>query len=129
MATLMTPLADPAEYDDPNMVKLVTDRSGGALYFSRSPIPASRSGGVPEDARRHIGLYAYRVRYLLQLAAAPVAPPERAERLEQLRALWLGIRIAVADAVETPPRGVDTEDDLAFIRALARQSAQQKRLP
>jgi 3-deoxy-manno-octulosonate cytidylyltransferase (CMP-KDO synthetase) len=129
MATLMTPLTDPAEYDDPNMVKLVTDRSGGALYFSRSPIPAGRGGGVPVDARRHIGLYAYRVRCLQQLAAAPVAPPERAERLEQLRALWLGFRIAVADAVEPPPRGVDTEDDLVIIRVLARQAAslEQKR--
>jgi len=61
MASLMTPLSDPSEYADPNMVKVVTDQAGGALYFSRSPIPASREGGVPSTGRRHIGLYAYRV--------------------------------------------------------------------
>jgi len=125
MATLMTPLSDPSEYTDPNMVKLVTDRTGGALYFSRSPIPASRDGSIPADARRHIGLYAYRVRCLKQLAAAPVAPPERAERLEQLRALWLGLRIVVADAVQSPARGVDTEEDLEFIRATVRRTAKR----
>lgn len=122
MATLMTPLAEPAEYGDPNMVKLVADQSGAALYFSRSPIPASRDGSVPPDARRHIGLYAYRVHCLRRLAATPVAPPERAERLEQLRALWLGCRIAVADAVVAPPRGVDTPEDLECIRAIVRQA-------
>jgi len=121
MATLMTPLADPAEYTDPNMAKVVTDRAGAAIYFSRAPIPASRSGGVPADARRHIGLYAYRVGCLRELAAAPVAPPEAAERLEQLRALWLGKRIAIADALEAPPRGVDTEHDLAWVRNAVRR--------
>lgn len=121
MATLMTPLIDEAEYRDPNMAKVVTDRSGAALYFSRAPIPASRDGSVPADARRHIGLYAYRVETLALLAAAPVAPPERHERLEQLRALWLGQRIVIADAVELPPRGVDTESDLEIIRGLVRK--------
>jgi 3-deoxy-manno-octulosonate cytidylyltransferase (CMP-KDO synthetase) len=116
MATLMTPLADPSEYRDPNMAKVVTSRDGAAIYFSRSPIPASRDGAVPPDARRHIGLYAYRVGCLKALAAAPVAPPERAERLEQLRALWLGQRIAIADAIEAPARGVDTAADLEFVR-------------
>jgi len=124
MATLMTPLADEAEYRDPNMAKVVADQSGAAVYFSRAPIPASRDGKAPADARRHIGLYAYRVDCLARLAAAPVAPPERAERLEQLRALWLGQRIVIADAVALPPRGVDTEGDLEFIRDLVRQ--QQK---
>jgi len=121
MATLMTPLADDAEYADPNMVKVVTDQSGHALYFSRSPIPASRDGGVPDGVRRHVGIYAYRVGCLKRLAAAPVAPCERAERLEQLRALWLGERILIADAVDDPPRGVDTAADLEFIRALVAQ--------
>jgi 3-deoxy-manno-octulosonate cytidylyltransferase (CMP-KDO synthetase) len=124
MATLMTPLGSPDEYTDPNMVKLVTDLSGAALYFSRSPIPASRDGGVPPDARRHIGLYAYRAHCLKMLAAAPVAPPERAERLEQLRALWLGFRIVVADAAQAPPRGIDTEDDLEIICRTIRQLAE-----
>ncbi len=120
MATLMTPLAHHDEYRDPHMVKVVTDSTGSAIYFSRAPIPWDAAEGVPHGARRHIGLYAYRVGALRRIAAAPVAPPERAERLEQLRALWLGLRIAVADAVEEPPRGVDTEEDLEFIRELVR---------
>jgi 3-deoxy-manno-octulosonate cytidylyltransferase (CMP-KDO synthetase) len=127
MATLMTGLADPSEYHDPNMAKVVTSRDGAAIYFSRAPIPASRDGGVPPDARRHIGLYAYRVGCLKAIAAAPVAPPERAERLEQLRALWLGQRIAIADAVEAPVRGVDTEADLALIRRLVGEREGQRR--
>lgn len=125
LATLITPLEAPGEYRDPNMVKVVSDSKGRAMYFSRSPIPASRDGSVPADARRHIGLYAYRVRALKQLAAAPAAPPERVEKLEQLRALWLGQRIAVADACEVPPRGVDTEQDLELIRGLVRQREQE----
>jgi 3-deoxy-manno-octulosonate cytidylyltransferase (CMP-KDO synthetase) len=118
MATLMTMLADPAEYLDPNMAKVVASRDGAAIYFSRAPIPASREGGVPPDARRHIGLYAYRVACLKSIAAAPMAPPERAEKLEQLRALWLGQRIAIADALEAPARGVDTAADLEYIRGI-----------
>ena len=118
MATLMTPLADPAEYTDPNMVKVIASRDGAALYFSRSPIPASRDGGVPAEARRHIGLYAYRAGCLKAVSAAPVAPAERAEKLEQLRALWLGQRIAIADAIEAPARGVDTAADLDEIRRI-----------
>jgi len=118
MATLMTPLKDPAEYTDPNMAKVIASRDGAALYFSRSPIPASRDGGVPAAARRHIGLYAYRVACLKAVSAAPVAPAERAEKLEQLRALWLGERIAIADAIEAPARGVDTAADLAEVRRI-----------
>jgi 3-deoxy-manno-octulosonate cytidylyltransferase (CMP-KDO synthetase) len=118
MATLMTPLADPAEFTDPNMAKVVASRDGAALYFSRSPIPASRDGKVPAEARRHIGLYAYRVACLKAVSAAPVAPAERAEKLEQLRALWLGQRIAIADAIEAPARGVDTAADLEEIRRI-----------
>lgn len=121
IATLVTPLADPAEYTDPNMARVVIAADGTALYFSRAPIPASRDGSIPEDARRHVGIYAYRVGCLRRVAAAPPAPPERAERLEQLRALWLGFRIVVADAVAAPPRGVDTPADLEQIRALIRR--------
>jgi len=124
MATLMTPLAHDDEYRDPHMVKVVTDRGGSAIYFSRAPIPWNAAGAVPADARRHVGLYAYRVGVLREIAAAPVAPPEREERLEQLRALWLGRRIAIADAVEEPPRGVDTEEDLELIRELVRSRQQ-----
>jgi 3-deoxy-manno-octulosonate cytidylyltransferase (CMP-KDO synthetase) len=121
LATLTTPLADAAEYRDPNMVKVVGDAAGRALYFSRSPIPASRDGSVPPATRRHIGIYAYRVAALLKLAASPMAPPERVEKLEQLRALWLGHPIAIADAAEAPPRGVDTAEDLEIIRRMVRQ--------
>jgi 3-deoxy-manno-octulosonate cytidylyltransferase (CMP-KDO synthetase) len=121
VATLMTPLLDAAEYVNPNMAKVVVDRDGRAIYFSRAPIPASRDAGMPAGARRHIGLYAYRVAALRQLAATEVAPLERAERLEQLRALWLGLKIAIADASEVPPRGVDTAEDLEIIRETIRQ--------
>jgi 3-deoxy-manno-octulosonate cytidylyltransferase (CMP-KDO synthetase) len=118
MATLMTPITDLGEFLDPNSAKVVTDAAGSALYFSRAPIPSSRDGGLPATARRHIGLYGYRVGCLKRLAAAPLSPLERAERLEQLRALWLGQRIAIADAVEIPPRGVDTEADLQLVKNL-----------
>ena len=118
MATLMTPLANPGEFSDPNMAKVVVSRDGAALYFSRSPIPASRDGAVPSEARRHVGIYAYRVGCLKAVAAAPVAPAERAEKLEQLRALWLGQRIVIADAIEAPARGVDTAADLDEIRRM-----------
>jgi 3-deoxy-manno-octulosonate cytidylyltransferase (CMP-KDO synthetase) len=118
IATLMTPLAHDTEYHDPNMVKVVTDSGGAAVYFSRAPIPWRVAGGVPPDARRHVGIYAYRVGALLGIAAAPVAPPESSERLEQLRAIWMGLRITIADAVAEPPRGVDTDQDLEVIRKL-----------
>lgn len=121
MATLMTPLANASEYTDPNMARVIADSTGAALYFSRAPIPATRSGEPPPEARRHIGLYAYRVECLRRLAATPATALERAERLEQLRALWLGVRIAIADAVELPARGVDTEEDLELIRAIVRK--------
>jgi len=121
MATLTTPLTDDAEYRDPNMVKVVTDEQGAAIYFSRAPIPSGRDEKVPTEARRHVGIYAYRAGCLARLTAAPIAPPERVERLEQLRALWLGQKILIADAVDAPPRGVDTERDLEFIRDVVRR--------
>jgi 3-deoxy-manno-octulosonate cytidylyltransferase (CMP-KDO synthetase) len=117
VATLTAPLESDTDYRDPNIVKVVADAAGYALYFSRAPIPADRAGGVPNIARRHLGLYAYRVGALRLIAAAEPCPQERAERLEQLRVLWLGMKIAVADACERPPRGVDTPEDLARVRA------------
>lgn len=117
MATLVTELASESELADPNVVKVVADRHGYALYFSRAPIPWVRDGGSGALPRRHIGLYAYRVRSLRALTAEPPCALELAERLEQLRALWLGQRIVVADALALPPRGVDTEEDLAAVRA------------
>jgi 3-deoxy-manno-octulosonate cytidylyltransferase (CMP-KDO synthetase) len=115
IATLMTPLATDAEFHDPNFVKVVTDRRGWALYFSRAPIPWPRDGGVPA-AQRHIGLYAYRAGSLKAISAAAPCALETTEQLEQLRTLWLGLKILVEEAVEPPSQHVDTEEDLEKIR-------------
>jgi len=115
IATLVSPLTDEAEFRDPNFVKVVTDKDGWALYFSRAPIPWPRDGGLPM-VRRHVGMYAYRAGGLRAISAAPPCALEETEKLEQLRALWLGLRIIVADAVEPPSPHVDTEQDLAKIR-------------
>lgn len=115
IATLTAPLGSEAEFKDPNFVKVVSDRDGWALYFSRAPIPWPRDGGQPA-ARRHIGLYAYRVASLKAISAAPPCALEETEGLEQLRALWLGLKIIVANAAEPPSPHVDTEEDLAKIR-------------
>lgn len=117
MSTLSRPLADASEFQSPHVVKVVTNSRGDALYFSRSPIPYSRSGGVPEAARAHVGLYVYRRQTLLKLAASPAAPLELEESLEQLRALALGIPIRVVAASHTVA-GVDTPEDLERIRHL-----------
>ena len=114
MATLRTPIRHDADYASPHVVKVVVDRHDNALYFSRSPIPFSRDG-QPGVAFKHLGLYAYRRDVLLRLAALPQSALERAESLEQLRALEHGIRIR---AVETQydSIGVDTPDDLERVR-------------
>jgi 3-deoxy-manno-octulosonate cytidylyltransferase (CMP-KDO synthetase) len=115
IATLVTPLHSDADWQDPNVARVVVDRSGRALYFSRAPIPWPREGGRP-PALRHIGLYAYRVGSLKTIAATPPCELEQVERLEQLRALWLGMTIVVEEASEAPPPGVDTEKDLEAVR-------------
>jgi len=100
------------------------------LYFSRAPIPWNRDAsrdaqGWPvscEGALRHLGIYAYRAASLSRFAAAPSSGIEETERLEQLRALWLGMTIRTASAARTPPRGVDTESDLAELRRLHSRS-------
>lgn len=117
IATLAVPLRGAEEFDDPHTAKVVVDRAGYALYFSRAPIPSGLGGAPAAIARRHIGIYAYRVGDLKRICAAPPCALEQAERLEQLRALWLGYRIIVADAGETPPRAVDTAADLDWVRA------------
>jgi 3-deoxy-manno-octulosonate cytidylyltransferase (CMP-KDO synthetase) len=129
IATLATPVATVDEYLDPNIVKVVTRDDGQALYFSRAPIPWDRDGSeaVPANAarhrgaRRHLGIYAYRVAALSALAAAPATSLERLERLEQLRALQMGLVIVVADAIEAPGPGVDTPEDLARVEAQMRK--------
>ena len=136
IATACARIRQAAEAFDPNAVKVVRDREGFALYFSRAPLPWHReafraAGGRPDELPadtawfRHIGLYAYRVAVLRRFPRLEPAPLERAEALEQLRALWHGIRIYVAEATEAPPPGVDTEADLARVAAGLAASKQQ----
>lgn len=115
VATLAVPMTPEQVYDS-NAVKVVTDRFGMALYFSRAPIPWKR--GVFEDRYmdaagmyRHLGLYAYRAGFLRRFATWPPAPVEQAESLEQLRVLWQGERIVVSTVAQPPPVGIDTWDD------------------
>jgi 3-deoxy-manno-octulosonate cytidylyltransferase (CMP-KDO synthetase) len=131
IATVAHPLQRTEELFDPNVVKVVTDAAGLALLFSRAPIPWSRDhfgdagrGTVvdrwPDDlpALRHVGLYAYRAGFLQRFRQLTPAPIELAEKLEQLRALWHGVRIAVMKIDSPMPPGVDTPEDLARVRAL-----------
>lgn len=123
MATAAHAIHDRRSFQDPNVVKLVTDRNGFALYFSRATIPwprdqTGRVGEFPADALRHIGIYAYRAEFVGRYAAWPPCPPERIESLEQLRVLWNGERIAVCEVPEGPPGGVDTAEDLERVRAV-----------
>jgi 3-deoxy-manno-octulosonate cytidylyltransferase (CMP-KDO synthetase) len=117
MSTLRRPIADAAELHNPNVTKVVVDREGFAMYFSRAPIPFTRAGQPAAPAWAHIGLYVYRRATLLRIAALPQTAAERAEALEQLRPLEHGIRIK---AIETAhePIGVDTREDLERVRAL-----------
>ncbi len=117
MATLRRRIEDPADLQNPNVTKVVVDQDGYALYFSRAPIPFTRSGSEPAPAWRHIGLYVYRRESLLRLSALPATAMERAEGLEQLRALEHGIRIKTIETAHDSI-GVDTPDDLARVRQL-----------
>ncbi len=127
MATIKTAIHDPADLDSPHVVKVVTDRQGHALYFSRSPIPCWRDGALAGPrAFKHIGLYAYRRDFLLTFARLEPTPLERAEKLEQLRALEWGYRIMVA-AVSAGSIEVDTPADLERARAVA--AADEARQP
>lgn len=125
LATLCTPIVSHEEFLNPNVVKVAAAADGGALYFSRSPIPHARDvtgPGAYSCAFRHLGIYAYRVSALLRMTALPVSPLEAIEKLEQLRALEAGMRIAVAVAGTLPGLGVDTPDDIERLRAgLARR--------
>jgi 3-deoxy-manno-octulosonate cytidylyltransferase (CMP-KDO synthetase) len=117
MSTLRRRIDDPAELANPNVTKVVVDREGFALYFSRAPIPFVRDGSPAARAWRHVGLYVYRRDCLLQLAGLEPTELERSEALEQLRALEHGVRIL---AVETQHDsiGVDTPEDLERVRRL-----------
>jgi 3-deoxy-manno-octulosonate cytidylyltransferase (CMP-KDO synthetase) len=126
MATLATAITDPHELFNPNCVKVVADRNGCALYFSRAPLPWARDAFagardmLPSATPflRHIGIYAYRAGFLRKFAALAPTPLERAEALEQLRALEHGCRIVVRLAPEPFPGGVDTVEDLERVRKL-----------
>ena len=117
MSTLRRRIDNPADLQNPHITKVVVDRDGYALYFSRAPIPFARDGAPAARAWRHVGLYVYRRDCLLQLAALEPTELERSESLEQLRALEHGIRIL---AVETryDSIGVDTPEDLERVRRL-----------
>ena len=116
MATLHKPV-DAGHARDPNLVKLVQDSRGRALYFSRSPIPYDRSGRVGHYCG-HIGLYAYRVGFIEIFSRLAPSELEQAESLEQLRALENGYSIHSAPALELPGPGVDTEADLEAVEEL-----------
>ena len=122
VTTLYQSIDNPSDLFNPNVVKVVMDEAGYALYFSRAPIPWNRdSFGDPEQAEaafhyRHIGLYGYRAGFLRRYSQWPASPIESLESLEQLRVLWKGERIHLSEATEGPGHGVDTADDLEKAR-------------
>jgi len=132
VATAACPLEDAEELRNPNVVKVVLDAAGYALYFSRAPIPYARDAfangltalprGLP--VYRHLGIYAYRARFLQEYTRLTAPAIERFEALEQLRVLWHGHRISVAVSKAAPPPGIDTPQDLERMReALSTPSA------
>lgn len=124
MATLCEAIHDEAHFRDPNMVKVVCNEHGEALYFSRAPIAYPRDGLLMVDGvslpwgYRHIGIYAYRAAFLHRYVSWPPCDLEQTEKLEQLRALYKGCVIQVAEAQEKIPAGVDTAHDLDMVRKL-----------
>lgn len=126
IATLSEPITDIESLLNPNVVKVVSDTRGMALYFSRAPIPWPRDAFAKDPTampsgyswQRHIGIYAYRVKMLNEFVRWEPAPIEETECLEQLRAMWNGAKIHVDVADELPPAGVDTPEDLERLRAL-----------
>jgi 3-deoxy-manno-octulosonate cytidylyltransferase (CMP-KDO synthetase) len=128
MSTAACPLRDPSEYDNPNVVKVVVNAAGRAVYFSRRTIPYARDAASrPVDEQmaafpflKHLGIYGYRSETLSRLVRLPVSSLEAAERLEQLRAVENGIAIAVA-RVEYEAVGVDCPEDVARVEALLRE--------
>ena len=120
ISTVAVPITDASEINNPNVVKVILNKAGEALYFSRASIPFVRD---PETAGnvthlRHLGIYAYRADFLQAYSRLEPAPPEQVEALEQLRALWNGYRIAVYTASEAPAAGVDTAEDLERVRRI-----------
>ena len=120
MATACHPIHDEATFLNPNVVKVVIDVHGTALYFSRAPIPYPRDEVYKQaiQAHRHIGIYAYRVGFLKQYAQLSVTELEKIESLEQLRVLHHGFKIAVSATENAPASGVDTQADLDYVRSV-----------
>ncbi len=132
VATAMYPIPDAATFNDPNVAKVVCDRQGFALYFSRAPIPwprsadaASGTATISHEAFRHIGLYAYRAGFVVRYASWDACALEQIEMLEQLRVLWQGARIFVCQASEAPGPGVDTPEDLERVRAIISKTSSE----
>ena len=121
MGTLASAMDSEQDLRNPNVAKIIVDRHDNALYFSRAPIPYSRDKHTDkltlQTALRHHGIYAYRCAVLRQLIAAGPCDMEQCEKLEQLRALWLGITVRVGRASVRPGQGVDTEEDIATVEA------------
>lgn len=117
MGTLKKMIERPKEITDPNVVKVVTDHRGHAIYFSRAPIPYMRDGVIPGHHYKHIGLYVYRRDFLLSYPDLPPGPLEIAEKLEQLRVLENGYKIKVAET-DYESMGVDTQEDWQRVQAL-----------
>ncbi len=127
ISTLATPILARSDIFSPDVVKVVVDKASHALYFSRAPIPWVRGDYGGDDTEempsaiqplRHLGIYAYRVGVLRQIATLPPVPIEQVECLEQLRALWHGIRIHVGVIDDAPGHGVDTQEDLERVRRI-----------
>ncbi len=120
ISTIAVPITEKSEIDNPNVVKVALNHANEAMYFSRAPIPFMRDAQSAQKIEhlRHLGIYAYRADFLQAYTTLEPAPPEQAEALEQLRALWNGYRIAVHIALEAPPAGVDTPEDLERVRRL-----------
>ncbi|ENM5814662.1 3-deoxy-manno-octulosonate cytidylyltransferase [Vibrio mimicus] len=122
MATLAVEIEDEAEVFNPNAVKVITDKNGYALYFSRATIPWDRDNfakadkSIAQPLLRHIGIYAYRAGFINTYLHWQPSQLEKIECLEQLRVLWHGEKIHVAVALEAPPAGVDTPEDLEVVR-------------
>ena len=121
MGTLASAMDSEQDLRNPNVAKIIVDQHDNALYFSRAPIPCSRDKHTDkltlQTALRHHGIYAYRCAVLRQLIAAGPCDMEQCEKLEQLRALWLGITVRVGRASVRPGQGVDTEEDIAAVEA------------
>jgi len=127
ISTAADQITDAQALSDPGIVKVVTDKGGFAHYFSRATIPHNREGGLDLEAypyARHIGIYAYRAATLRLLATCAPAPTEQVEKLEQLRALWHGIKIYVAEYDGPPSIGVDVPGDIALVEAILSENAQ-----